>query len=108
MDWRLPSHGEEKAALRRAADLTKLPKDIVRRPKLPAGTATAPDLLREALSQHHDAAASVVDRYPRLKAGLANQPDVMLGLALFEAIHLVDGGRSAPTGSVADVLEAVA
>ena len=108
MEWRLPSHGEEKAALRRAADLTDLPKDIVRRPKLPAGTATAPDLLREALSQHHDAAASVVDRYPRLKAGLANQPDVMLGLALFEAIHLVDGGRSAPTGSVADVLEAVA
>jgi hypothetical protein len=59
------------------------------------------------LSQHHEAAASVVDRYPRLKAGLANQPDVMLGLALFEAIHLVDGGRSAPTGSVVDVLEAV-
>ena len=27
---------EEKAALRRAADLTNLPKDIVRRPKLPA------------------------------------------------------------------------
>ena len=108
MEWRLPSHGEEKAALRRAADLTNLPKEIVRRPKLPAGTATAPDLLREALSEHHEAAASVVERYPRLKAGLANQPDVMLGLALFEAVHLVDGGRAAPKGTVADVLEAVA
>ena len=32
MTWRLPESGEEKAALRRAADLTKLPKDIVRRP----------------------------------------------------------------------------
>ena len=97
-----------KAALRRAADLTKLPKDIVRRPKLPAGTATAPSLLREALSEHHDAAASVAERYPRLKASLTHQPDVMLGLALFEAVHLVDGGRAAPTGSVADLLEVVA
>ncbi|MGB0152160.1 MAG: asparagine synthase (glutamine-hydrolyzing) [Candidatus Poseidoniaceae archaeon] len=108
MTWRLPESGEEKAALRRAADLTKLPKDIVRRPKLPAGTATAPNLLREALSEHHDAAASVAERYPRLKAGLAHQPDVMLGLALFEAVHLVDGGRAPPTGSVADLLEVVA
>lgn len=108
MDWRLPSSGEEKAALRRAADLTRLPKDIVRRPKLPAGTATAPNLLRATLETHHDAAASVVKRYPRIASGLANQPDVMLGLALFEAIHLVDGGRQAPTGSVADLLEMVA
>ena len=108
MTWRLPESGEEKAALRRAADLTKLPKDIVRRPKLPAGTATAPNLLREALSEHHDAAASVAERYPRLKASLTHQPDVMLGLALFEAVHLVDGGRAAPTGSVADLLEVVA
>ena len=108
MEWRLPSSGEEKAALRRAADLTKLPKDIVRRPKLPAGTATAPNLLREALAEHREAAATVVDRYPRLKGGLANQPDVMLGLALFEAVHLVDGGRQAPTGTVADLLEVVA
>ncbi|MBT7460182.1 MAG: asparagine synthase (glutamine-hydrolyzing) [Euryarchaeota archaeon] len=50
MDWRLPNNMEEKAALRAAADLTNLPKDIVRRPKLPAGTATSPSLLKNFLS----------------------------------------------------------
>ena len=42
MEWRLPSSLEEKAALRKAADLTDLPAEIVRRPKLPAGRATSP------------------------------------------------------------------
>ena len=43
MEWRLPSDTMyEKKALRAAADLTKLPEEIVRRPKLPAGRATSP------------------------------------------------------------------
>ena len=51
MQWRLPPSFEEKIALRRAADLTKLPAEIVRRPKLPAGTSTSPMLLQKMLEQ---------------------------------------------------------
>jgi len=108
MEWRLPPSLEEKAALRRAADLTELPPEIVRRPKLPAGTATAPSLLKRALSEHRPAASWVLDRYPRFSKVLEQQPDMMLGLALFDAIHLTDDGRRPPNGDLVSILEAAA
>ena len=48
-DWKRSDGREEKAALRKAAELTKLPAEIVRRPKLPAGRATSPSMLERFL-----------------------------------------------------------
>ena len=55
MSWRL-SADDEKMALRAAADLTSLPKEIVRRPKLPAGMATSPNLVSEVIDELSDRA----------------------------------------------------
>ena len=87
-DWRLPNDGLEKAALRSAARLTKLPKSITDRPKLPAGTATSPNQLRQFLSEFSHLAGAVAEKYPKFSKLLNNQPDMAIGLGLFEALHI--------------------
>ena len=115
IDWRLPAggidpfriDGLEKAALRRAADLTKLPGEIVRRPKLPAGTATSPTLISELLSELAPRADDVIARYPLMAGALKSQPDIAIGLGLFEALHIVDRGLKGKGKSVIDLLDSV-
>jgi len=107
MDWRLPDSLEEKAALRAAADLTGLPKDIVRRPKMPAGRATSPTMLSNFLNEHRDVTAQLMTRYKPLAKSLAGQEELALGLGLFEALHIMDGGRYKKVGSVDDLLTEV-
>ncbi len=107
MQWRLPPSMEEKAALRRAADLTKLPAEIVRRPKLPAGTATSPTLLQNMLSQMDGRAQQIISKYPLISGAFKDQPDLAIGLGLFEAMHILDGGRSKRSGTAIDLLDEV-
>jgi asparagine synthase (glutamine-hydrolysing) len=107
LDWRLPSNMEEKAALRAAADLTNLPKDIVRRPKLPAGTATSPSLLKNFLSDLKPRGDEICKRFPKFAKVLAGQPELAIGLGLFEAMHILDGGRSMRRGSTSELLDEV-
>ncbi|MBT5390811.1 MAG: asparagine synthase (glutamine-hydrolyzing) [Euryarchaeota archaeon] len=107
MDWRLPSHGDEKAALRAAASLTALPKNIVHRPKLPAGRATSPRLIENLLTEYQPQTDAIIQRYPLLAGALKTQPDIALGLGLFEAVHILDRGAQKPTGSTLDLLEEV-
>lgn len=107
MNWRLPPSMEEKAALRRAADLTKLPEEIVRRPKLPAGTATSPKLLQEMLTQLDGRAQQIIGKYPLISGAFRDQPDLAIGLGLFEAMHIVDGGRKKRSGTAFDLLDEV-
>ena len=107
MDWRLPNNMEEKAALRAAADLTNLPEDIVRRPKLPAGTATSPSLLKNFLSDLKPRGDEICKRFPKFAKVLAGQPELAIGLGLFEAMHILDGGRSMRRGSTSELLDEV-
>lgn len=107
MEWRLPSGKEEKAALRAAADLTKLPKEIVRRPKLPAGTATSPSLLKNFLTELKPRADEICKKYSKFTKVLQGQPEIAIGLGLFEAMHILDFGRSKKTGTVTDLLDEV-
>ena len=110
MDWRLPqgcSPGQEKAALRRAADLTGLPKEIVRRPKLPAGTATTPTLIGELLDELTPRAAEIAQRFPGFEKVLAAQPDITIGLGLFYATHILDGGRRVQGKGLVELLDEV-
>ena len=90
MNWKLG--GEEKAALRRAADLTDLPKDIVRRPKLPAGRATSPSMLQRFLDEHASQTSALLERYSDWSGALRGQEELALGLGLFEALHLSKEG----------------
>lgn len=107
MNWRLPPSMEEKAALRRAADLTKLPAEIVRRPKLPAGTATSPKLLQQMLAQLDGRAQQIMSKYPQFSGAFKDQPELAIGLGLFEAMHILDGGRSKRLGTAIDLLDEV-
>lgn len=87
-EWRLPSDGLEKAALRSAARLTKLPRSITDRPKLPAGTATSPNQLRQFLSDFSHLSDAVAKKYTKFSKLLNHQPDMAIGLGLFEALHI--------------------
>lgn len=107
MKWRLPSEGEEKAALRAAASLTSLPRNIVSRPKLPAGRATSPRLIDTLLEEFKPQTDALVHRYPLLSGALKTQPEIALGLGLFEAVHIFDRGSQKPTGSALDLLNEV-
>lgn len=107
MDWRLPLHGEEKAALRAAASLTSLPEHIVRRPKLPAGRATSPQLIDRLLAEFEPQTDALVKRYAPFSGALKTQPEIALGLGLFEAVHILDRGSKKPTGSAYDLLSEV-
>jgi asparagine synthetase B (glutamine-hydrolysing) len=107
MEWRLPSNGDEKVALRAAASLTSLPKHIVNRPKLPAGRATSPTLIDNLLAEYKPQTDAIIKRYPLISGALITQPDIALGLGLFEAVHILDRGARKPAGSTMDLLNEV-
>ena len=107
IDWRLPNSMEEKAALRKAADLTDLPAEIVRRPKLPAGRATSPRMIDAVLSELQPRVEDIAARHPTMEKALLKQPDIAIGLGLFEAMHILDGGRSRKNGDAASLLDEV-
>lgn len=105
-DWKISNKGE-KMALRAAADLTKLPKDIVSRPKLPAGTATTPNILNELISELTPHALEWANDYGRLTPILKNQPDMAIGLRIFHAMHFTDYRNGARKGSLLDIVDDV-
>lgn len=106
MKWRL-SANKEKLALREAAALTGLPESTVRRPKLPAGTATAPDLVSSLIQELTPHALEWAEGYGRLREQLIDQPDMAIGMRLFHAIHLTDEPRSRSSKPIMDLLEDV-
>ena len=106
LSWRL-SDNDEKMALRAAADLTTLPKEIVRRPKLPAGTATSPTLVSELITTLSDRASDWAKEYAPLTKQLLDQPDMAIGMRIFHAMHLTESGPKQRTGDLLDVLDDV-
>lgn len=97
----------EKPALRRAAALTDLPRSIVERPKLPAGTATSPGLLHELLDDLRPRTDELRQRYDRWGSLLSGQDELVLGLRLFEATHLEPAGADRPSGDLLSLLDDV-
>jgi len=106
LSWRL-SDKDEKMALRAAADLTTLPKEIVRRPKLPAGTATSPTLVSELITTLSDRASDWAKEYGALTRQLLDQPDMAIGMRIFHAMHLTETGPKQRKGDLLDVLDDV-
>lgn len=107
MDWRRSKDREEKAALRRAADLTDLPKDIVRRPKLPAGRATSPTMLNTFLNDYSAQTEELLERYKTWAPAMKGQEELAIGLGLFEALHLQSDGYKKANQSVHALLSEV-
>ncbi|MCS5532013.1 MAG: asparagine synthase (glutamine-hydrolyzing) [Candidatus Poseidoniales archaeon] len=106
MSWRL-SADDEKMALRAAADLTSLPKEIVRRPKLPAGMATSPNLVSEVIDELSDRAKDWAKEYGSLSKQLIDQPDMAIGMRIFHAMHLTESGPNPRKGDLLDVVDDV-
>ncbi|MDP6741942.1 MAG: asparagine synthase (glutamine-hydrolyzing) [Candidatus Thalassarchaeaceae archaeon] len=104
IDWRVRGE-KEKLALRAAAALTDLPNSIVKRPKLPAGTATTPTLLNDLQRELRPHAEEWAARHPRLERILRHQPDMAIGLRLFESLHITDGGLGREGKGLWDLLE---
>ena len=107
LDWKRGTQREEKAALRKAADLTNLPKEIVRRPKLPAGRATSPSMLEEFLSSRTSQIEELMEHYTPWAPVLKGQEELVLGLGLFDALHLRENGQQKGNKSIDALLTEV-
>ena len=103
VDWKI-SNVDEKLALRFAANLTDLPKEIVKRPKMPAGTATTPNIMSNLLSELTPHAQDWSGDYGQLSPMLKRQPDMAIGMRLFHAMHLTDNQNGIRKGSVMDLI----
>ena len=106
-EWKRSDGREEKAALRKAAELTKLPAEIVRRPKLPAGRATSPSMLERFLGERRSQIEELMDHFRPWAAVLEGQEELALGLGLFEALHLNDDGHTKASKSIDSLLAEV-
>ena len=90
MTWRYEPGYLEKRALRSAAALTELPNHIVSRPKLPAGTATSPDLINSIINEIKPNIEEWNSDVPFLSPLLNKMPDIAIGFRLFRSLHLGD------------------
>ena len=107
MNQRLPSKGLEKKALRSAAALTNLPESVVYRKKLPAGTATSPTLLSSCLGEYASQIQEISSKWTVCEKVLKKQPEIALGLGLFESIHLQGHGLHLQNRTLDDLLNEV-
>lgn len=107
LDWKRDPQREEKAALRKAADLTNLPKDIVRRPKLPAGRATSPSMLEAFLGERSSQIEELLAHYSSWAPVFKGQEELVLGFGLFEALHLMKNGHQKTGKSIDSLLTEV-
>lgn len=107
LDWKRSAQREEKAALRRAADLTDLPKEIVRRPKLPAGRATSPSMLSQFLKDYKSQTEELLQHYSPWSKVLRGQEELALGLGLFESLHLNGNGHQKRNATIDTLLSEV-
>lgn len=105
-NWRI-SNSNEKMALREAAKHTDLPKEIINRPKLPAGTATAPNQFNAFIDELSPHAKDWAKDYGIMSKLLEKQPDMTIGLRLFHAIHLTERNSPPSNKNILDLLEDV-
>ena len=106
LNWKV-SHKEEKMALREAAKLTKLPKIVTNRPKMPAGTATTPSLLSSFMEELTPHAIEWSKEYGILSDILRKQPDMAVGIRLFHSLHMTERGSNFSKNNLMDLLEDV-
>ena len=91
LSWKL-SNDVEKVALREAAKLTRLPHEIIHRPKLPAGRATSPRMIDNLLDELRGHSLEYANDLPSISRMFDGQPEISLGLRLFRSLHITDGG----------------
>ena len=106
LDWKI-SDNEEKLALRKAAQLTKLPENVVNRPKLPAGTATTPSLLSSFIDEITPHTKEWIDDYGILSKQLRIQPNMAIGLRLFHSVHMTERDINFKNADLMSLLEDV-
>ena len=97
----------EKIALREAASKTKLPEQIVSRPKMPAGTLTTPHHIQSLIDEMTPHAMEWVNDYRELAPLLRKQPDLAIGIRLFHSLHFTDNGQKNSTNDILSLVEDV-
>ena len=106
LDWKL-SPEVEKAALRACRRFDPIAKEIVNRPKLPAGRATSPTMIENLLDELHGHAMQYANDFPQLAGMFNDQPEISLGLRLFRSLHITDGGVGREQKDLMTLLEDV-
>ena len=106
LNWKV-SYKEEKMALREAAKLTKLPKIVTNRPKMPAGTATTPSLLSSFMDELTPHAIEWSKEYGILSDILRKQPDMAVGIRLFHSLHMTERDANFSKNNLMHLLEDV-
>jgi len=48
-----------------------------------------------------------MNKYPKFSGAFKDQPELAIGLGLFEAMHILDGGRNKRSGTAIDLLDEV-
>ncbi len=82
-----------------------LPREIVSRPKLPAGTATAPSMVNEVVEETKPHAIEWAEEYGILAQMLRGRPDMALGTRIFYGLHVTEGGASGASKDLKAVLD---
>ena len=85
----------------------QIPQDIVQRPKIPAGTATAPSQINSLIEELTPRVKDWASDYGKLAPMLINQPDMAIGLRIFHATHFTDSSSRNHTKSLLDILDDV-
>ncbi len=106
MNWKISDH-DEKMALRHAARHTNLPKQIIERPKLPAGTATAPNLFSSFIHEISNHSKEWINEYGILSKHLEKQPEMAIGIRLFHALHITPHDNPPINKNLLDLLDDV-
>ena len=83
--------------MREAAALTNLPREIVSRPKLPAGTATSPSLINSIIEELKPNIFEWNAETPSLAPLLDKMPDIAIGFRLFCSLHIQSDFKSLNT-----------
>ena len=86
--------------------MTKLPKRITDRPKLPAGTATSQINLIH-FTEYADHSRDLSKHYQKFTKVFEKQPDMALGLGLFEALHIIEPHHKRNNYSIESLIEEV-
>ena len=64
-------------------------------------------MIDAVLSELDSRVVDIAARHPSMEKALLKQPDIAIGLGLFEAMHILDAGRNRRNGDAATLLDEV-
>ena len=72
---------------------------------MPAGTATSPTQLKSFLNEYGQYTDDLSNKYPEFTKALQKQPDMAIGLGLFDALHIIEPYHQRRNFSIESLIE---